>query len=316
MRAMQVGPYAALPYHKESSPMSGFRSIAAGISLAVAMTACGGSESSETGAADADRTAATSDDTVSGGGINDDDRSAMMDSITAAGVDDATATCVVDTLAETLTPADFELIATAAVDADIPASVKDAAGAVAADCAAKVLGVPVPNSDTAVTATIEPATIESVTTVPEQTEGTSDDPIPLGTTAALPNGYDVVVNSFLPAADDAVASANEFNEPAPTGNQYVLVNLSVTYTGPDDKATPAFELSHRAVSDSGTSYDGTDCSAVVPEPAPLYDDLFAGSTVTGNVCLIVADTDATDLTLYFDTYDASFDTATYYFSLA
>jgi hypothetical protein len=279
--------------------MSGLRVVVASVSLALVMTACGGSDSSGTG-------------------IDNDDRSAMLESITDAGVDDATATCIVDALAEKLSPQDFQLIATAEIDADIPESIQETTAGVSVDCAAETAGLPAPSSDPAVTDVVESVENESVeneTTVLEQTEGTTDNPIPLGSVAALPNGYDIVINSLTPAAGDAVASANEFNDPAPSGSQYVLVNLTVTYVGPDDKATPAYDLTLKAVSGSGASYDGTDCPAVVSEPAPLFDDLFAGSSVTGNVCLIVADADATDLTLYFDTYDDSFNTATYYFSV-
>jgi hypothetical protein len=302
--------------------MSGLRSSVTGLSMALALSltqvACGGSDSSDSGAAKSDPAATESDDASSNTEIDGDLRSKMLDGITSAGVDLVTATCIVDALAETMSAEDFELMATAEVDDEVPDALAEAAGTTAADCAAETAGLGAPSSDPVSVEPVstDPVSTEPVVTVPEQTVGTSDDPVPLGSVATLPNGYDVVVNGYTPDAGAAVTAANEFNDPAPAGSQYVLVNLTVTYRGPEEKATPAFDVSHKAVSGSGTSYDGTDCSAVVPDPAALFDDLFAGSSVSGNVCLIVTDADATDLTLYFDAYDADFNTATYYFSLA
>jgi hypothetical protein len=113
-----------------------------------------------------------------------------------------------------------------------------------------------------------------------------------------------------------VKAANEYNDPAPAGSQYVLVTFTVTNNGTEDKRTPAYDLFPKAVSATGKSYEASSCLATLSNPIPYFDDVFAGSTVSGDVCFIVAGGDAAGLTMYFDIIDESFEKSTYYFKLS
>jgi hypothetical protein len=306
------------------------RSALLSLSLALAATACGGSKSdssSSTVATAASASAAKStpstqaadteaaDTKAAETTVSDDDRDAMMKSITSAGVDEAIATCVVDRLAEELAPADFAKLATASIEADVPANIEEIAGAVSLECAQKAAG---PTSEAALDTTAQSAdtTVQPADTVPAQTVGTQSDPVTLGTAISMVNGYDLAINSYTPNADSAVKAAGEFNDVAPAGSQYVLLNVTVTNNGTEDKRVPAFDIAFKAVGVSGKSYEVYDCSAVVLEPAPIYDDLFKGKSATGNLCLIVDNADSEGLTVYVDAFDASFNQVTYYFNLA
>ena len=43
----------------------------------------------------------------------------------------------------------------------------------------------------------------------------------------------MVINSVTFNANDAVAAANQFNEPPAEGKEYVLINYTATYIGND-----------------------------------------------------------------------------------
>lgn len=71
-------------------------------------------------------------------------------------------------------------------------------------------------------------------------EGTRENPYPVG--SVIDNDeWRVVVNSVTLGATDAVIAGNSFNEPPADGNEYILVNYSVTYLGADPNGQlPAF----------------------------------------------------------------------------
>jgi Protein of unknown function (DUF2510) len=64
-------------------------------------------------------------------------------------------------------------------------------------------------------------------------EGTREAPYALGTTITS-DEWKVTINSVKFAADDAVEAANQFNDEPQKGNEYILVNATLTYVG-DDK---------------------------------------------------------------------------------
>ena len=60
-----------------------------------------------------------------------------------------------------------------------------------------------------------------------------------------------MVNSHTADGAAAVADGNTFNDPAPAGSHYEIVNYTVTYTG-DDSGLAA-EVEHRLGRHVGTS---------------------------------------------------------------
>jgi hypothetical protein len=75
--------------------------------------------------------------------------------------------------------------------------------------------------------------------VTEETPAPAADVVPLGVPAQV-GDYQVTVDAVQLDGNAAVAAANDFNE-APTG-QYVIAQLTVTYTGTEE-GTPGWDLS-------------------------------------------------------------------------
>lgn len=117
--------------------------------------------------------------------------------------------------------------------------------------------------------------------------GTSrENPLPIGSEISSKD-WKIVVNSVMLHANDQVAAANEFNSPPADGNEYILVNYTVTYTGNDPSGSMPFE-SVEYVTPGGVTIDSTSTIAVPPEPIDTLTTLYNGGSVTGNTVLEVA----------------------------
>lgn len=111
--------------------------------------------------------------------------------------------------------------------------------------------------------------------------GTRENPYPLGTTVST-DDWEVIVNSWTPGADQQVKAANMFNDEPGEGQEYGLVNLTVTRVG-EESASPMFEVRVDYVSASGNVFDDF---AVAPD-ALSDNELFTGASATGNEALMV-----------------------------
>jgi energy-coupling factor transporter transmembrane protein EcfT len=121
------------------------------------------------------------------------------------------------------------------------------------------------------------------------TDGSRDDPLPLGT--VIPGTeYDVVVNSVTLHATDAVVAENMFNEPPADGFEYIVVNVTVTYTGSDSGYASMASVDY--VTSTGEVITSYDSFVVGPEPTLGLDELYNGGTSTGNVVLSIPIDDA------------------------
>jgi hypothetical protein len=296
--------------------------------VAIASSACGGATTKSVAA----------DGTKSGAGLSAGDKSQMLKSIESGGIAKPTAACIADDLEAKVSAADYRLLAKAKRGDTVPDSLQSVVSTVAIDCAAKIGGLgsaagavtaadsvaptsaPAKAAPSATApATTAPATTTPATTTttePVQTVGTKASPVVFGTTAKLVKDYEVAVTKYTPNADELVKAANEYNDPAPAGNQYVLVSMTVTSKGTEDKRVPAYDLFPKAVSASGKSYEASSCLATLPNPIDYFNDVFTGTSVSGDVCFIVANADAAGLTMYFDVIDPSFKKVTYYFKLS
>ena len=100
--------------------------------------------------------------------------------------------------------------------------------------------------------------------------------------------YDVSFGATTVNANEAVAASNQFNDPPVDGRQFVLVPVSVTYTG-DESGTPWVDLTIKFVGSGGNTYgSGTDdhCGVI---STPLMDlgEMYKGASATGNECVSV-----------------------------
>ena len=125
----------------------------------------------------------------------------------------------------------------------------------------------------------DPATEESVADA-----GTRENPFPIGTVISS-SDWDAVINSVNLSANDAVAAANQFNDPAPEGQQYAVVNVTVNYKGADT-GIPAF-VQIDYVTATGEVISTWDSFAVAPEPSFGGGELYAGGTATGNLAFLI-----------------------------
>ena len=115
----------------------------------------------------------------------------------------------------------------------------------------------------------------------DSTQGTREAPFPVGSTLES-EGWTLTVNSVNLDANAAVASENQFNEPAPAGQTYMLVNVTLTYTGDDPAGeTPSPTLEYVTV--DGNTVNSYDTLVVVPEELDTFSTLYEGASVTGNV---------------------------------
>ena len=135
-----------------------------------------------------------------------------------------------------------------------------------------------------------PATAETEAE-PTEKAGTRANPLPLGT-AITQGDWTVTVNGGHLTPTEAVKAENMFNDPAPEGQVYVLVNVTTTYNGTNgdgDSVTTRIEY----VTVEGNTRNSSDTFAVVPDELDFLATLYQGASETGNVVFAVpADTAA------------------------
>lgn len=96
----------------------------------------------------------------------------------------------------------------------------------------------------------------------------------------------VTVNSVDLDATDAVLAENELNEAPEEGHTYILVDITVQYTGDDPEGSmPMTSVAY--VSPEGNTFDRTDKSAVAPNSFDSTSTLYEGASTTGNIALQV-----------------------------
>ena len=116
-------------------------------------------------------------------------------------------------------------------------------------------------------------------------QGTRDNPFPLGSTITT-DDWTVVINSYTLDGAAAVAAGNSFNDPAPAGSHYEIVNATVTYTGAESGY--AAEVGVALVTSSGNVVNSFDNIVVLADGFGL-DELYAGASTTGSIAFLVPD---------------------------
>lgn len=120
-------------------------------------------------------------------------------------------------------------------------------------------------------------------------DASRENPLPLGTTVSG-SEYDVTVNTVTLNATDTVLAENSFNEAPETGYEYIIVNVSVTYTGSDSGFAALASVDY--VTSGGEVVNTYDTFAVGPEPSLGLEELYNGATATGNIVLSIPTGDA------------------------
>lgn len=119
----------------------------------------------------------------------------------------------------------------------------------------------------------------------EVEQGTRENPYPLASSVSS-DEWTVVVNSHNPDGNAIVAAANMFNDEAPAGSHYEIVNYTVTYTGAESSF--AAEVSIDMVTGGGAVINSYD-TLVSLEDGMGLDELYNGGTATGSVAFLVPD---------------------------
>lgn len=107
-------------------------------------------------------------------------------------------------------------------------------------------------------------------------------PLPAGSEIATGN-WTVVISEVAPDATDEVMAENEFNTPPPEGAQFFMFRVDATYQGEESGFAWSDLLFGVFIEDSVHS----GVCGVVPEDLFNAPEVFAGGTVSGNVCVIV-----------------------------
>jgi hypothetical protein len=122
---------------------------------------------------------------------------------------------------------------------------------------------------------------------PATEAGSRENPVAVGSTITG-DKWTIVINSFNPDGTAAVAEANQFNEAAPAGSHYGIINYTVTYTGAD--SSYAAEVGVDYVTAAGNVVNTYDNFVVLTDAIGL-DELFTGASATGSAAFVVPDGD-------------------------
>lgn len=154
---------------------------------------------------------------------------------------------------------------------------------------AAVAGVAQSVNDAIGSSTVAPlpeATTPAEGTAPEAgaSTGTRENPAALGSPITTED-WTVVVNSYNANGNDIVA-AGQFNDPAPAGSHYEVVNYTVTYSGAE--SAYAAEVTVDVVTSGGNVVNSFD-NIVLLDDSIGIDELFAGASATGSAAFVVPD---------------------------
>jgi uncharacterized short protein YbdD (DUF466 family) len=127
--------------------------------------------------------------------------------------------------------------------------------------------------------------------------GSREDPIPMGTTVDLGDGWQIAVLSVIPDATNVVHQENQFNNPPKTGDQFFLARVQAKYNGASS-ATFGGSYRLRAVGPSSVGYSTfANSPGVIPDQLP-DSEVFSGGIIEGNIGWEIKSSDAGSLVMY------------------
>lgn len=114
---------------------------------------------------------------------------------------------------------------------------------------------------------------------------TRDTPLPLGTTIEN-DDWAVTVNSVNLDGTEQVAAGNPFNEAAPEGQQYIIVNITATLKKDVPEGTIP-ETTVEYVSPDGVTYNSYDHVVTMDSNFDNLGTLYQGASTTGDIAIAV-----------------------------
>jgi hypothetical protein len=156
-----------------------------------------------------------------------------------------------------------------------------------------------PTPTTEPTATPEPSATPTaeLSPTPASAGASRVNPIPRGSTATTEEWELQVLDAVRgEEAHNRLLEANQFNEPAPAGYEYVLVSVRAKYIGTSNEAQRIDFSSFHATGDARVKHEFA--SVVEPEPE-LQAELFPGGEATGWLAVLVREAE-TNLQLVFE----------------
>lgn len=102
----------------------------------------------------------------------------------------------------------------------------------------------------------------------------------VGTFTSGAESVEVVVQAATWDANATVAAENQFNDPPADGMVYVIVPITVTYSGPESMV-PWLDVDVTYLAENGRSYE--QAHAVIPDDLSEVADLYDGGSATGNL---------------------------------
>ena len=108
-------------------------------------------------------------------------------------------------------------------------------------------------------------------------------PTALTTAVDVGAGWTMTVTGAARDMTDVIMAENQFNDPPPEGFRFIGVDVTYAYSGSETVA--AWEVTTKAVGDSNVELDD-DCG-VFPGEIDVFNDVLAGGSVTGTICVVV-----------------------------
>lgn len=160
--------------------------------------------------------------------------------------------------------------------------------------------------------------VEEIEPTSEEEERNSrNSPVALGEVASI-DGWEVKITDTTPDATEMVLAENQFNDPPAEGRQFFIATVEATFTGEDtDEDSSQFwlDVTTNVVDDNNVTYSAMDdYCGVIPDPLEDTNEVFAGGTVTGNLCWPVASAQVDSLVMFAEPL-FSFDSERTWFAL-
>ncbi|TGD30811.1 hypothetical protein EB835_11400 [Brevibacterium sp. S22] len=121
-------------------------------------------------------------------------------------------------------------------------------------------------------------------------EGTRENPYAIGTKIST-DDWDMTITDVTLDATDEVLAENEFNEAPDSGNQYMLIDVELTYKG-DEPGGEMPMSTVEYVTSGGNTFDGLDDMVVAPNALDEMENLYNGASASGSVAIQIPTEDA------------------------
>ena len=129
-----------------------------------------------------------------------------------------------------------------------------------------------------------PSSGESGTNRTDGEVGSRQDPLPIGQTVSTKD-WEVTLGTPHEAWAE-ISAANQFNKPPEAGMQYWIVPVTATYTG-DATGSPGPGIMVDFVGSDNQTYNGFNCSVVLPNSMLDIGQLYKGGVARGNKCVTI-----------------------------